>query len=269
MWHDEEVAKRWCRLFRGLMAKRAGKEFDEDKFEQIRKDRERIGICRRRLGDLSWFMRCLNESLARRANAEDECGGRFWEGRFHCQRLMDAGAILACMAYVDLNPVRAGMASGLEDSRFTSIYDRLVERRAKQRLSRLGKIDNPSRAQEREICREENRQGQARWLLQFGAKDSPLSGVDDEYYTALVEWTGRTIRTDKRGYIPVKLKRVLDRFNLDAEEWAKNVESYGTLFYRLVGPAEDLMMFAKNRGQRWIRGRSSSEQLYKTEKKAA
>ena len=110
-WSDEKVAGRWFRLFPGGRdSKGEPNVADPAAVRRFLEDAERIRCCRARLGNLSWFMRCLNERIARRANREDACTGRFWEGRFKCQRLEDEGAVLACMAYVDLNPVRAGLA---------------------------------------------------------------------------------------------------------------------------------------------------------------
>ena len=79
-------------------------------------------------------MQYLNQDIARRANREDQCTGRFWEGRFKSQRLIDEGAVIACMAYVELNPVRAGIAVRPELSEFTSIYDRILTKQAKDSL---------------------------------------------------------------------------------------------------------------------------------------
>lgn len=86
---------------------------------------EHLDLIRQRLGSISWLMRALNEPIARMANREDGCTGRFWEGRFKCQALLDEQAVLSCMAYVDLNPVRAGMCETLRDSEHTSIPYRL------------------------------------------------------------------------------------------------------------------------------------------------
>jgi REP element-mobilizing transposase RayT len=111
-WSLDEVLTRWTQLFTGplLVRRYLSPARAEMHKSEIAKVEEFAELYRTRLHDLSWFMRGLNESLARCANAEDGCTGRFWEGRFKSQALLDEPALLAAMAYVDLNPVRAGMA---------------------------------------------------------------------------------------------------------------------------------------------------------------
>jgi REP element-mobilizing transposase RayT len=126
-WSDDEVLRRWTSLFTGpllVQRYRAGADL-------LPAERQAVtalaATYRERLADVSWFMRLLNEAIARQANAEDGVKGRFWEGRFKSQALLDEAAILSAMAYVDLNPIRAGMAETPERSEHTSVAERLGE----------------------------------------------------------------------------------------------------------------------------------------------
>ena len=92
---------------------------------ELRRVKEFVVEYRARLMSISWYMKAINEFIARMANEEDNCTGHFWESRFKCQALLDERALLTCMAYVDLNPIRAGMAKALGDSEFTSIQERI------------------------------------------------------------------------------------------------------------------------------------------------
>ena len=113
-WSMEEVIRRWHQMYQGTLLSQKYQRGDKlSKGECISLD-ETVKIYRQRLYDISWLMRNLNEYIAREANKEDKCTGRFWEGRFKSQALLDERAVLACMAYVDLNPIRAKMDTTLE-----------------------------------------------------------------------------------------------------------------------------------------------------------
>ena len=103
-WSDADIAERWVRLFPPRVDSEAART---SKQTHLLQQPERLAVLRARLANLSWFMKCLAEPIARAANAEDGCKGRFWEGRFKAQVLCDERALLAAMAYVDLNPTFA------------------------------------------------------------------------------------------------------------------------------------------------------------------
>ncbi|WP_412842136.1 transposase, partial [Cognaticolwellia aestuarii] len=109
-WSMNEVLERWHRLHKGTLLTQQylnGDTLAEPLLDMVNTTAD---IYRQRLIDVSWFMREINEKIARQANQEDDCKGRFWEARFKSQALLDETALVACMAYVDLNPVRANIA---------------------------------------------------------------------------------------------------------------------------------------------------------------
>jgi putative transposase len=182
---------------------------------------------RERLSSISWLMRCLCEGIARRANREDSCSGRFWEGRFKCQALLDESAILACSVYVDLNPIRAGIAATPETSRFTSAYDRIQARQEKMagpsakvtshkgEASKARQVSPDGWLSPLELASEtKGRSPQAKpatsdeQSLRRASNLGFLPMKLDEYLR-LLDWTGRQIRRDKRGSIPADLQPIL------------------------------------------------------------
>ncbi len=125
-WSIDEVLQRWTSLYKGplLVQKwlKGGAMIDAER----KVVSEMAEVFRKRLSSLSWLMKCLNEPIARAANKEDQCTGHFWEARFKSQALLTEEALLSCMAYVDLNPLRAKMATTPELSEHTSIKERLA-----------------------------------------------------------------------------------------------------------------------------------------------
>ena len=223
-WSDEEVARRWVRLFPARTDGEVNAEACRRKAWVLTGNAERIAVLRERLANLSWFMRCLSEPLARLANAEDRCTGRFWEGRFRCQALLDDQAVLACMAYVDLNPVRAGVADTLGDSDHTSIKRR-IESTPTQQANPVCAIAGPP----------------AVGFL-------PISEAD---YIRLVDWAGRQLHPGKRGAIVDDALPALG-LRMDTATWLAQVSAVESRFCRAIGSAQALLDKAREIGQRWL-----------------
>ncbi|MEM7503709.1 MAG: transposase [Pseudomonadota bacterium] len=118
-WSDEEVARRWSEAFSSVDANL------EQATSDLLSDSARLERYRARLGSLSAFMQHLKQPIAVMVNREERVKGHLFEQRFYSAALLDESAVLAAMRYVDLNPVRARIASTLEDSRHTSIQHRL------------------------------------------------------------------------------------------------------------------------------------------------
>ncbi|MCK7595612.1 hypothetical protein [Pseudomarimonas salicorniae] len=223
-WSDEEVAERWVRLFPARVDGVIDREACRRKAWVLTGNAERISLLRQRLADLSWFMRCLSEPLARLANGEDRCTGRFWEGRFRCQALLDDEAVLACMAYVDLNPVRAGVADDLPGSAYTSIKQR------------LGKSHDRGESPLREVA---------------GPAAIGFLPISEQDYIRLVDWAGRQLAPGKRGVIDECAPPVLPA-RLDPNAWLAKVSGIESRFCRAIGSARALLDKAQEIGQRWL-----------------
>jgi len=247
-WSDHEVIERWKNVFRGneLVDRYISGEMlspDEDAAA-----RDVIALWRSRLHDLSWFMRCINEPMARFANQEDNCKGRFWESRFKCQALLDEAALISCMAYVDLNPVRAGASKTPETSDFTSFRERARQYKA------------CIKSQDKNSKRHATPQG----LCPFnGCNDRTDLPITLPAYIELVDWTGRAIRKDKRGHIPQDILPILVRLNIAPDKWLQTVYHFSRRFHCVVGGLQRIRVYSDAIGRKWMKGLSSSRQFYR------
>ncbi len=245
-WSEDEVIARWTTLYTGptlIQALRAGKPLAK---AQRQKASEIVALWRERLYDLSWFMRCLNEYIARQANAEDRCTGRFWEGRFKSQALLDQAALLSCMAYVDLNPVRAGLSNTLAESDFTSIQARLREVSATQN-------NKAERAPNLLPFSEGEHHGQSARVIPYQLQD----------YIDLVDSTARVVRPGKRGAIAQHVPRLLAQLGLSQEQWLTLALDIQSRSLQAIGDMGRLQSYLGSSGRQWMKGQVVMSQVYR------
>jgi REP element-mobilizing transposase RayT len=253
-WSDDQVINTWHRLFSGnLFSQRycSGEALNPSELNALK---ETITLWRTRLIDISWFMRVLNESIARQANAEETCTGRFWEGRFKSQALLDEAAILACMAYVDLNPIRADIAQTPETCDYTSIKQRIHQ------------TLHPESQRESQPENHTENQYKNKKLYAFTGhynKNNP-DGLPFTFndYIELIEESGRTLRNDKRGHIHQNTPPILQRLNMNSKNWMYLTQHFESKLKGMVGSVYKLRQACEKLGYKRMPGFKSCAQFF-------
>ena len=299
-WSDEEVAIRWLRVFPGKRIEEHLAEPTDHDVQTLARNSERIAEIRGRLSDLSWFMRSLAEPIARMANKQDNCTGRFWEGRFKAQRIVDEAGLLACAMYVDLNPVRAAMAESPDKAPHTSAFDRIHGEQGEQIDSAafdLRPIDREQSAKEirdtpvdelrkRRKSRRRNPTGKRirrdGWLAPMTmqrrnlaaepqahrkglrASDKGFLAISREDYFELLQWTAKQGLQVAGEHVPKPLAKRLASVGIDASVWADLVWNWQKYFGQTacVGRPESMKADAESLGKRHHRGQVMAQSCF-------
>jgi hypothetical protein len=268
VWSDEEVARRWLRLCPARKTAAGEPEEPSDaEIAALTGVPQRLAELRRRLSDISWFMRMTAEPLARRANREEQTSGRFWQGRFKSTKLCDDAAILSGNVYVDLNVIRAGLADTPEESDFTSAQRRIQA----LAIAASTMADEPSRARQAGTSAITDDAPDA-WLAplpldESAAEPGPAPSacparcsdrgflpLPVEHYLELLDWTGRQLAAGKRGAIPTHLAPILERLQIAEGGWLNVVGNFGRLFYRVAGGPSSVSRQRTRLGRRFRPG---------------
>ena len=187
--------------------------------------------------DLSWFMRVLNEPIARQA------------GRRAKTPAKTPGHPLCLRAYVDLNPIRAKLAETPETSDYTSVAERIAGLRKKLEDTESGP---------------ENRAP----LMPFDATGRMATAIPFAFddYLELVDATGRVIREDKRGFIPCQTPRLLERLAIDPEQFIATAGRMLRQCGSAIGTPTHSTDLCVARQTRYLRGMGAARALFERQR---
>ena len=226
-WSAEEVVRRWFTAYPPGAATGEELEISQAWIAHQVKDEQRVAVLRVRLASLGWFMKALKEPLARLANKEDDCKGAFWESRYKSIAILDEEALLATCAYIDLNPVAAGVAAAPETSPHTSVQQRVQHAQGKGKLAALKAAAVGSVAGSRSLGDVE----QDLWLCpiedrrrQGGKREGLLEGFSLGSYLLLVDYTSRLCRQGK-ARVSREVASILDRLGTSADVWGHRIQN--------------------------------------------
>jgi len=240
-WDDSEVARRWLMLCPKRKKKdRSPEEPNEFELNSIRNEPDKLATIRKRLSDVSWWMRLLCQNIGTRANLEDKQVGKFFQGRYRAVRILDEESLLACAAYVDLNPIRAAMAETLETSEFTSVQRRIQALQQSETATPNDGAMVDSFLSPLTINEKNDSIGACANQTRVRCSDKGFLSLSTMDYLELLDASSRMVRPDKTGFTPSDIAPVFERLKLDPEYWRMQIQDFGRLFSNMAGKPKDV-----------------------------
>ena len=269
---DEEVAKRWLKLYPPKKSKKqklTPEQWQAYEYE-ITSNEDLVKEYRKRLGSLSWFMKSLSEPIARMANKESKCTGRFWQGRYISKLLTGGEPVIAAAIYTDLNPIRANLAETPETSQFTGTYERIQANQAREKIETINEYKNAGNTihedKKEEIKNLSKRIESVDWLAPFPKEGvqpyKPFFKINEKDYLDLLDWTGRELHPNKSGAIPFDIPHIFDRLKIDKDQWLETIKNYDKWFYRIVGKISSAWGMLKDTVNHWFKGSAINRKLF-------
>jgi REP element-mobilizing transposase RayT len=242
-WSDIEVLRRWHSVHPNKAISAMYLDPSQRKTLtslQISTVKKTVKVYRERLCSISFFMKALNQYIASKANKEDDCTGKFWESRFKSQALLDERAIISCMIYVDLNPIRAGIASSLASSHYTSIKKRLAAIKVGRQPANLK-------------C----------FRTSLENKSTALN-INLDYYLQLLAQTAKRIKLARNESVskPKIESRLLTQLEINENNWLKLSTHFEQEFSYVVGNVVSMEKYRKKLGQKKLKGTSTALRLF-------
>ena len=185
---------------------------------------------------------------------------KFWQARYRAVRLLDETAILACAAYVDLNPIRAALAETIETSDFTSAQKRAQDMQSqvvnvtpgKRRSNHLAPVELRKTSDTTPASRDHSRPR---------CSDRGFLPMSTAAYLGLLDWTARQQRAGKRGSTPHNVASIFDRLGISADVWCRLVKDFGRLFSLVAGQPDQIDAHRSKHGSHRYRTRQDARDL--------
>jgi REP element-mobilizing transposase RayT len=259
-WDETEVARRWLMICPQRRCRGATPKPTEAELNSIRNCPVKLAEARERLSSVSWWIRLLNQRVAQRANRETDEVGRFWQDRFRSIRIEDEESLLACAAYVELNPIRAAMAETIEGSEYTSVKRRIEAELQDSELNQPVTEPVISTKVRRDsflakLCIDEANDPIGVVPSETGRRcsDKGFLSMDLTAYLELLDWTARQLVPGKCGSTPKDTPPILKRLGLQPTSWLELVSDFEDTFCHLAGRCDRIDAARSHQTQRRFR----------------